>query len=39
MQMEHASSEDLKVQQPELWQLVTSYLFSVQKDLFPAEYN
>lgn len=37
--MEHASSDDLKVQQPELWQLVTSHLFTVQKDIFPAEYN
>lgn len=39
MQIEHVSSNDLKLYQLELWQLVTSYLFSVQKDIFPAEYH
>lgn len=39
MQIEHASSDDLKLYQLELWQLVTSYLFSVQKGIFPAEYH
>lgn len=29
MQIAHAISDDLKAYQLELWQLVTSYLFSV----------